>query len=327
MGGPVKALVFTAPGQVELLDVPEPEPAPGEVLVEVRAAGICGSELHGARRPGFRQPPLIMGHEFAGVGASGEAVVVNPILSCGRCAECRRGLRHVCRERQIIGVHRAGGFAERVAVPASALRPLPPGLPWDAAALIEPAANAIHAWNQAGQALGASGTPGADGAQGARVAVIGCGAIGLLCAATALSGGAGRVEVTDLSPARLAAAQRLGAEVADPGLSGEYDVVIDAVGSAATRAASVAHQRPGGVAVWLGLAEEEAGFDANALIRSEKRVLGSFAYRDEEFAQATAQIQDWDLTWAAGYPLNAAAEIFTDLMNGGLHPLKALLLP
>jgi threonine dehydrogenase-like Zn-dependent dehydrogenase len=333
MGCPVKALVFTAPGQVELLDVPEPDPAPGEALVEVRAAGICGSELHGARRPGFRQPPLIMGHEFAGTGAGGEAVVVNPILSCGRCAECLRGLRHVCREREIIGVHRAGGFAERVAVPASALRALPPGLPWEAAALIEPAANAVHAWNQAGRALGASGAPGADdalgadGAKGARVAVIGCGAIGLLCAATALSGGAARVEVTDLSPARLAAAQRLGAEVAGPGLSGEYDVVIDAVGSAATRAASVAHQRPGGVAVWLGLAEEEAGFDANALIRSEKRVLGSFAYRDEEFAQATARIGDWDLTWAAGYPLAAAAGVFTDLMNGGLHPLKALLLP
>jgi hypothetical protein len=81
------------------------------------------------------------------------------------------------------------------------------------------------------------------------------------------------------------------------------------------------------VSVWLGLAEEEAGFDASALIRSEKRVLGSFAYRDEEFAQAVARIGGWDLTWAAGYPLAAAAEIFTDLMNGGLRPLKALLLP
>lgn len=316
-GGPVKALVFTAPGTVELLDVPEPDPAPGEVVVEVRAAGICGSELHGARRPGFRQPPLIMGHEFAGI-AGGEAVVVNPILSCGRCPECRRGLRHVCREREIIGVHRAGGFAERVAVPATALRPLPPGLPWEAAALIEPAANAVHAWNLA---------LGAVGVECRRVAVIGCGAIGLLCAATALSSGAGQVEVTDLSPARLAAAQRLGAEVADPGLSGQYDVVIDAVGSAATRAASVAYQRPGGVAVWLGLAGEETGFDGNALIRSEKRVVGSFAYRDEEFAQAMARIRYWDLTWAAGYPLAAAAEVFTGLMNGGLDPLKALLRP
>jgi threonine dehydrogenase-like Zn-dependent dehydrogenase len=323
----VKALVFTAPGTVELLDVPDPDPAPGDVLVQVRAAGICGSELHGARRPGFRKPPLIMGHEFAGVSAEGTAVVINPILSCGRCAECQRGLRHVCRNREIIGVHRAGGFAERVAVPASALRPVPPGLSWEAAALIEPAANAVHAWNQAGGALGAGGALDAGGAKGARVAVIGCGAIGLLCAAMALSGGAGRVDVTDLSPARLAAAQRLGAGAAGPSLAGEYDVVIDAVGSAATRAASVAHQRPGGVAIWLGLAGEEAGFDANALVRSEKRVLGSFAYRDEEFAHAMALIRDWDLTWAAGYPLAAGAEIFTGLMNGGLHPVKALLCP
>jgi threonine dehydrogenase-like Zn-dependent dehydrogenase len=217
-------------------------------------------------------------------------------------------------------VHRAGGFAERVAVPASALRPLPPGLSWEAAALVEPAANAVHAWNQAGGALGADAT-------GARVAVIGCGAIGLLCAAMALSGGAGRVDVTDLSPDRLAAAQRLGAGAAGPSLSGEYDVVIDAVGSAATRAASAAHQRPGGVAIWLGLAGEEAGIDANALVRSEKRVLGSFAYRDEEFAHAMALIRDWDLTWAAGYPLAAGADIFTGLMNGGLHPVKALLRP
>jgi threonine dehydrogenase-like Zn-dependent dehydrogenase len=317
----VRALVFTAPGTVELLDVPEPDPAPGEVLVQVRAAGICGSELHGARRPGFRKPPLIMGHEFAGITAGGEAVVVNPILSCGHCDLCQRGLRHICREREIIGVHRAGGFAERVAVPAPALRPLPPGLPWELAALIEPAANAVHAWNRAGAALGA------DGAQGARVAVIGCGAIGLLCTAMALSGGADHVDVSDLSPDRLAVAQRLGAGAAGPGLAGEYDVVFDAVGSAATRAASVAFQRPGGVAVWLGLAGEEAGFDANALVRSEKRVLGSFAYSDEEFASALALVREWDLTWAAGYPLASGAAIFTELMNGRLDPVKALLRP
>ena len=316
----MRALVFTGPGTMEMLDVPEPDPAPGEVLVQVRAAGICGSELHGARRPGFRKPPLIMGHEFAGTTAAGEAVVVNPILSCGHCGLCQRGLRHICRERQIIGVHRAGGFAERAAVPAPALRPVPPGLPWERAALIEPAANAVHAWHRAGDALG-------GGARGARVAVIGCGAIGLLCVAMAVSGGAERVDVSDLAPARLAAAQRLGAAAAGPGLPGEYDVVIDAVGSAATRAASVAHQRPGGVAIWLGLADEEAGFDANALVRSEKRVLGSFAYSDEEFAAATALIQQWDVSWAAGYPLAAGAEIFTELMNGGLDPVKALLRP
>jgi len=316
----MRALVFTAPGTVEMLDVPEPDPGPGEVLVQVRAAGICGSELHGARHPGFRQPPLIMGHEFAGTTAGGEAVVVNPILSCGHCDLCQRGLRNLCRERQIIGVHRAGGFAERVAVPASALRPVPPGLGWEAAALIEPAANAVHAWNQASGALGTD-------AKGARVGVIGCGAIGLLCVAVALSSGAARVEVSDLAPARLAAALSLGAGAGGPGLEGEYDVVIDAVGSAATRAASVGHQRPGGTAIWLGLADSEPGFDASALVRSEKRVLGSFAYRDEEFAQATTMIREWDLAWAAGYPLAEGADVFTELMNGSLHPVKALLRP
>ena len=316
----MRALVFTAPGTVEMLDVPEPDPGPGEVLVQVRAAGICGSELHGARHPGFRQPPLIMGHEFAGTTAGGEAVVVNPILSCGHCDLCQRGLRNLCRERRIIGVHRAGGFAERVAVPASALRPVPLGMGWETAALIEPAANAVHAWNQARGVLGID-------AKDAQVGVIGCGAIGLLCVAVALSSGAARVEVSDLAPARLAAALRLRAAVGGPGLEGEYDVVIDAGGSAATRAASVEHQRPGGMAIWLGLADSEPGFDASALVRSEKRVLGSFAYSDEEFAQATAMIREWDLAWAAGYPLAEGADVFTELMNGSLHPVQALLRP
>jgi threonine dehydrogenase-like Zn-dependent dehydrogenase len=173
----VKALVFTGPGLLELHDVPEPEVSDGEVLVHVRAVGICGSELHGARHPGFRKPPLIMGHEFAGTSADGARVVINPMLSCGQCELCRGGLRQVCRERQIIGVHRSGGFAEHVAVPRSALRPLPDWLGWEAAAMVEPAANAVHAWS-----LGRAGA-------GARVGVLGCGAIGLLCLMTAVGGG------------------------------------------------------------------------------------------------------------------------------------------
>ena len=311
----MKALVFTGPGALEMHDVPEPELADGDVLVHVRAVGICGSELHGARHPGFRKPPLIMGHEFAGTNDSGDRVVINPMLSCGHCELCLGGLRQVCRERQIIGVHRAGGFAERVAVPGSTLRPVPDWLSWDAAAMVEPAANAVHAWNIA------------RAPAGARAAVLGCGAIGLLCLLTALSGGAGRVDVTDLDPGRLAQASRLGAAAAGRGLDGEYDVIFDAVGSPVTRAVSVGHLRPGGTAVWLGLADDAPGFDANALIRAEKRVQGSFAYSDEEFARAAELLRDWDLSWTSQYPLTEGAEIFTGLMNGGLQPVKALLVP
>ncbi len=307
--------MFTGPGVLELQDVAEPEVAEGDVLVQVRSVGICGSELHGARHPGFRKPPLIMGHEFAGTSAAGDRVVINPMLSCGHCELCRGGLRQVCRERQIIGVHRAGGFAERVAVPGSTLRPVPDWLSWDAAAMVEPAANAVHAWNRSGAG------------PGARVAVLGCGAIGLLCLLTALDGGAASVDVTDLDPGRLAQARRLGAAAAGSGLTGDYDVIIDAVGTPLTRAQSVQHQRPGGTAVWLGLAQDSPGFDGNALIRSEKRVLGSFAYSDEEFARATELLRNWDLSWTSHYPLTDGAEIFTGLMNGGLDPVKALLLP
>jgi threonine dehydrogenase-like Zn-dependent dehydrogenase len=311
----VKALVFTGPGKLELQDVAEPEVADGDVLVHVRAVGICGSELHGARHPGFRKPPLIMGHEFAGMSADGDRVVINPMLSCGHCELCRGGLRQVCRDRQIIGVHRSGGFAERVAVPGSTVRPLPDWLGWDAAAMVEPAANAVHAWRLAGAGAGA------------RVAVLGCGTIGLFCLLTALAGEADQVDMTDLDPGRLSHARRLGATAAGPELDGEYDVIFDAVGSPVTRAISVRQQRPGGAAVWLGLAEETAGFDANALIRAEKRVQGSFAYSDEEFNQAADLLRGWDLSWASRYPLTDGAEVFTGLMNGGLEPVKALLVP
>jgi len=310
----MKALVFTGPGTVAVLDVPEPEVAEGEVLVHVRAAGICGSELHGVRHPGFRVPPLIMGHEFTGVSDAGDPVIINPILSCGSCDLCRAGQRQICRQRAIIGVHRPGGFAERVAVPASALRPLPQSLSWDLAALVEPAANAVHAWRLAG------------GAARIRAAVLGCGAIGLLCLLTGLANGAA-VDVTDLSPARREQAVSLGAAKASSEPEGEYDIVIDAVGSAVTRAQSIRHQRPGGMAVWLGLAERVTGIDGAAVVREEKRVLGSFAYHDEEFNQAAELIGHWDLSWATGYPLTAAAEIFTALMKGEPHPVKALLKP
>ncbi len=311
----MKALVFTGPAAVEMQDVAEPQVAAGEVLVHVRSAGICGSELHGARTPGFRVPPLIMGHEFAGMSDNGDPVIINPILSCGTCDLCLGGLRHVCRQRRIVGVHSAGGFAERVAVPGSALRPLPDGMSWAVAALVEPAANARHAWNLAGAPAGG------------RVAVLGCGAIGLLCLLTARAGGAARVDVTDLSSDRTAEALRLGAAAAGTALDGEYDVIFDAVGSAGTRAQSVQQLRPGGAAVWLGLADTAAGFDGAGLVRGEKRVLGSFAYTDEEFAATAQHLAGWDVSWTDSYPLADGAEIFTALMNGAPQPVKALLTP
>ncbi|HEY5437067.1 MAG TPA: alcohol dehydrogenase catalytic domain-containing protein [Candidatus Limnocylindrales bacterium] len=311
----MKALVFTGPSRVEVQDVDEPVAGEDEVVVDVRAVGICGSELHGVRRPGFRVPPLVMGHEFAGTTSDGVDVIVNPILSCGTCDLCALGLTQVCSQRRIIGIHRPGAFAERVAVPRAALHRRPDGVSWKAAAVVEPAATAVHAWG-----LGSAGP-------GARVGIIGAGTIGLACLIVALGRGAGSVEIADRSAIRLAAAERLGAARTGDELTGTYDVVFDAVGSAATHRQSLARVRSAGTAVWLGLAEDASDFDSLDLIRAEKRVVGSFAYTDEEFAATTQLVRDWDLDWTATFPLADGAEIFTALMNGGMEPIKALLLP
>lgn len=310
----MKAMVFTGTGVVEMLDVDEPVAGEGEVVLDVELAGICGSELHGIAHPGFRQPPLIMGHEFAARTADGRRVTVNPIVSCGVCDRCVAGQDQLCRSRSLVGIHRAGGFAERVAVPERTLHTLPDGMSWQTAAMVEPLANAVHAWRLCGEAAGA------------RVGVIGAGTIGLVSLIVAARE-AGDVVVADLSEERLETAQRLGASATVQRLEGEFDVIIDAVGAEATHRDALDRLRPGGTTVWLGLLSPVPGFDAQDLIRQEKKVFGSFAYRAQDFADAVGMAAEVDLSWATEFPLDQGAEIFTELMHGRSDVVKALLRP
>ncbi|MDQ1445616.1 MAG: hypothetical protein QOI20_2080 [Acidimicrobiaceae bacterium] len=310
----MRALVYTAPGHVELQDVDEPVANEGEVVVQVKASGICGSELHGFRHAGFRVPPLVMGHEFAGVTADGRRVAVNPLVACGECDLCHLARPYLCRTRAVLGIHRPGAFAERVVVPEELLCDLPADLSFEAGAVVEPLANGVHAW----------GLVRADEPE--RVAVVGAGTIGLVCLLVAKRNGA-HVTVVDLAPERLEWAERLGADRTAVSLDGEYDVVFDAVGAAPTRAASVAALRPGGTAVWLGLLAPEPGFDALDLVRMEKRVTGSFAYTRQEFAEAAELARTTDVSWAQSFPLEAAADVFMELADGRTDVVKALVRP
>jgi 2-desacetyl-2-hydroxyethyl bacteriochlorophyllide A dehydrogenase len=311
----MKAMVFTRLGVVEVKEVPEVIAGDGDIVVEVDRAGICGSELHGIQTPGFRVPPLIMGHEFVGHTIDGRRVAVNPLIACGTCDLCRTGNAQLCRTRSLLGIHLAGGFAERVAVPASCVHDLPDGLDWDRAGLIEPVANAVHAWQLAG-------SPKAK-----RVGVIGCGPIGLACLEVARHYGASTVACADLSDDRRNVASSIGADEVDEALEGEFDVIVDAVGTAGTRRASVERLIPGGTTVWLGLATAESGFDAAHAVRMEKNIRGSFAYTDAQFAEAVAMAPLLDLSWSTTYPLSQGAEIFNALMGGQTTPIKALLQP
>lgn len=309
----MRGLVFTAPGVVELQDLPRPLAGEGEVVIDVKAAGICGSELHGFRNLDSRTPPLVMGHEFAGIAPDGRRVVVNPLLSCGTCDMCRRGQPQICRHRELLGVQRAGGFAERAVVPAGSLLEIPDGLAWEAASLVEPLANAVHAWGKVGSK------------KDVRAAVIGAGTIGLVCALWALRSGLPEVTVVDRSRDRLELASRLGATTAGADLAGEYDVIIDAVGSAQTRHAAISHLRSGGTTVWLGLAEEAAGFDGRDLVRSEKTAIGSFAYTPADFAAALEAAGDLDLSWTTSVPVEDSAQAFLSLAGGASEPVKAVI--
>lgn len=309
----MRALVFTAPNTVELHNVPEPVVEAGETLIDVHAVGICGSELHGIATTDFRKPPLIMGHELAGL-ADGRRVTVNPLLSCETCDRCAGGEEHLCRERQILGIHRPGAFAERVAVPLSAVREIPDDMSFAAAAVIEPLANAVHALRLAAP----TGAP--------RIAVLGAGTIGL-CSLLVARQYSDQVDICDLAEDRLAIAGRLGARTAATHLSGEYDVVIDAVGAAVTHRLSVDLLRPGGTAVWVGLLSQDAAFDGQEIVRFEKRVIGSYCYRREDFDEALRLASKVDLGWTSSFALDDGATIFAELLNGRRDVLKALLHP
>ncbi|MEM7270170.1 MAG: alcohol dehydrogenase catalytic domain-containing protein, partial [Pseudomonadota bacterium] len=143
----MKALVYTAPEQLELRDAVDPTPAEGDVLINVEHCGICGSDMHAYLGHDERRPaPLILGHEAAGTGADGKRYTVNPLVTSGTSSWCKEGRDNLDPGRQIISMEpRQGAFAERLAMPAGNLVEIPDGVPTEKAALAEPLACGWHA--------------------------------------------------------------------------------------------------------------------------------------------------------------------------------------
>ena len=196
----MRAALWLGKEQVAVRVVPRPAVGPGQALIRVAYAGICGTDLmiYLGKHPRAKAP-LIMSHEFCGViaEADGEAypagapVTVNPLLTCGQCYPCRHGLSHVCERLGLLGIDADGGFAEYALAPLHTVRPLPPGLPLVEAALIEPLAVAVHA------------VRASDLKVGDTVAVLGAGPIGIMVAQVARLGGARRVLISERSPRQL----------------------------------------------------------------------------------------------------------------------------
>jgi threonine dehydrogenase-like Zn-dependent dehydrogenase len=337
----MRTLVYVEPHRIELRPAAPPQPGPGEVIVKVEASGVCGSDLHGYLGKSLnRKPPLVMGHEFAGVVASmgegvrdlapGTAVTVYPLITCGRCAACRRGDTSQCPSRQVIGVHRPGGFAELVAVPRESVVPLPPGISVFTASLAEPLANAVHIFNKNAHGLLR------------RIAIFGAGTQGLLALHLARLLSPAALISVDVVPARLAVAEHLGATAAlnartedavariRHATGGEgVDLAIEAAGTTATRQAALASVRSGGTVALLGLGEEFSAVNAIDIVNREVTIRGSYAYTYDDFLRAVELLGRGLVPgeWARPYPLEAGPAVFQQLTTDHGDLIKAVLTP
>lgn len=340
----MQAVIWQGPRQMTVEDISVPRPGDGEILVKVHSVGICGSEISGfLGENSLRVPPLIMGHEFAGTVAErgpgsdhlreGDAVVVNPLITCGRCYFCQHGHENLCVSRKLIGVHTPGAFAAYVVVPETNCIPVASG---DASLALSSLAEPL--------ACGVRAVRVGRVEPGSRVLVLGAGTIGLFSMLAVQEAGGQVVLLSETNPGRLALAANWGALWTCNPLEADVvalarqktdglgvDVAIDAVGSASTRQAAIQAVRPGGKVVWIGLHTAETVVPANQMVRSEIGIRGSFAYTPVDFQQAVNILAAGKVephgTWLDERPLAACESSFVQLVDEQPAVAKIILHP
>ena len=294
----MKSLLLSEYNHLDVVDTPVPSAGPDEILVQVAACGICGSDVHGYDgSSGRRIPPIVMGHEAAGtvaaVGAQvkdlspGDRVTFDSTVYCGHCEYCARGEVNLCDNRQVIGVscndyRRAGAFAEFIAVPQRIVYHLPDDISFEEAAMLEAVSVALHAVRISPVLVGQSAL------------VIGAGMIGLLTLQAAKAAGCSRVLIADVDETRLNLAKMVGAEeilhASGPELIAEImqrtggkgvDLVLEAVGRNETIAAAIDCVRKGGTVTLIGNITPEVSLPLQKVVSRQIRLQGSCASAGE----------------------------------------------
>jgi len=343
----LKALVYTKPYCFEYSDFPEPKADDNDVLIRVKACGICGSDVQGSTgKTGRRIPPLIMGHEAAGVVEDtgknvkdfekGQRVCFDSTVYCNQCEPCRTGFFNRCEHRQVLGVStpdfkRHGAFAEYVAVPQWIVSKIPDNLSFTHASLLEPVSIGMHAANRA--PLSNKDT----------VVVIGAGTIGLFILQAARLKGARKIFVSDINDFRLDVAKKLGADkIINPEKSDLKEIIFEqtgnkgvnvsfeAVGYASTFHDAVSVAKMGGHLVAVGNLEKIAEFDLQQFIASELTFTGSYAssgeFRDCIGLVASGKINVEPLI-SDVMPLKDGPQAFERLLKAEENLLKIVLEP
>lgn len=343
----MKALLHTEPYVFKFMDVPEPEVGPNDVLVRVRAVGICGSDVHGfSGLSGRRIPPIIMGHEASGTVAKvgpvvqgikpGDSVCFDSTVYCNECDVCRKGQHNRCANRMVLGVSipgmkRNGAMAEYVVLPSWTIIPMPESLSFVQAAMLEPVSIGVHAVNQS------------EINGGETVLIIGTGTIGLFVLQAAKLKGAGKILVSDLSEARLALARDLGADVtiqpgkedllqrvAEETAGSGVDVCFEVVGFAQTLQQAISAAKMGGRVVLVGNLTRNIPLNVQEIISRELTLRGSYAssgeYRECVDLVASGLIDVMPLV-SEIRPLSDGQQCFNRLHEGNSDLIKIVLEP
>ncbi len=304
----MKAVVVHGPGDIRYENVALPRLGPGEVLIRMRAAGICSSDLPRAFEGAAYFYPIVLGHEVAGDVAElgkdvksvrvGDRCAVAPLLPCWRCEWCQRGRYSLCDGYGYLGSRTHGAYAEYIVAPVENLVPLPPEVAYEAGAMLEPTAVILHGLGRAGV------RPGDD------VVVVGAGPLGLLAIQLASIMGAGRVFATDLVAAKLDVAESLGAQthlgeratsaIVEATLGRGVDLVVETAGTARAQELCFDLVRKGGRVLYLGIPEREVKLSQAAmkrLVREELIIYGAWNSYSAPFPG-----YEWhaSLTYAAG---------------------------
>ena len=337
----MKAVLLTAPFTLDIRKMDKPKPKFNEVLIKVRATGVCGSDLHAYRgtHP-FRNPPVVLGHELAGeveqIGTEvkmirvGEAVTVEPWKHCGRCPYCFEGKYNLCTGKQAMGTTAwQGSFAEYVVAPEDVVHKLPQGVSYQEGALVEPLAVGVHTVREARVRLGES------------VVVLGAGSIGLGILACLRVVGATKLIITDIENFNLKLAAQFGAtetvnvkersvqEVVDKVTGGEgVDIAVIAAGekSLVNEASKIA--KKSGRVVVPAIFEESPEVDMFKVVYGEQNIQGSWAYNGKDFNIAIDLLAlgkvDLKPLISRHFPLNEAKKVFDILDKRSEKVIKIL---